>query len=364
MTLRRLAALKPWPRAWAGPLSLSLAVHAAIVALALGLAGLAEPPRPDAVIPVELVFASAPSAKSASDHPESSKPSSSFPRKQKSSDTGPPLSRRRRGNKCGNTSRSCTNPADSLPRQVAATAKPSAPVKASLPDHVPLPPVRAAARASRPETLTAAQRRVADDTIMQMLDAAAAKAAKPPPIIKASVSNFVSSAKEGGQKNAVIPDKPRNAFRGEIRGLTPHCAVADPGSPRPPNRSGRDNKVSCNEDTSLPTTSDATAARQATRANPASLIPPRWGRSGLGNAPPVYPLAARRNGAEGRVVLRVRVDVDGHAEAVEIVRSSGHDLLDEAARRAVAAWRFVPGRLAGIPVPASVDVPVVFRLKD
>jgi protein TonB len=91
---------------------------------------------------------------------------------------------------------------------------------------------------------------------------------------------------------------------------------------------------------------------------------PGYGLASLGNPPPRYPSTARRRGLEGRVVLRVHVDADGTANRVEVMESSGHALLDRAARRAVLRWRFVPARLAGVPVTGTVDVPVTFRLKD
>lgn len=42
-----------------------------------------------------------------------------------------------------------------------------------------------------------------------------------------------------------------------------------------------------------------------------------------------YPDAARRDGLEGRVELRFRVAADGSAETVEILKSSGHTVLDD-----------------------------------
>ena len=82
-----------------------------------------------------------------------------------------------------------------------------------------------------------------------------------------------------------------------------------------------------------------------------------------GNRPPEYPARARRRGWEGRVVLRVRVAITGRALSVVTKYSSGYRVLDKAAREAVREWRFSPGRLAGVPVVTAVDVPIVFRLK-
>jgi TonB family protein len=82
-----------------------------------------------------------------------------------------------------------------------------------------------------------------------------------------------------------------------------------------------------------------------------------------GNRPPKYPERARRRGWEGRVVLRVRVAITGRALSVEVKKSSGYRLLDRVAEEAVRKWRFSSGRLAGVPVVGSVDVPIFFRLK-
>lgn len=89
----------------------------------------------------------------------------------------------------------------------------------------------------------------------------------------------------------------------------------------------------------------------------------RGARVAAENRPPEYPFAARRRGLEGRVLLRVEVDRAGAVERVTVTGSSGHGLLDEAARRAVGEWRFLPAMVAGEAVSGAVDVPVSFRLR-
>jgi protein TonB len=70
-----------------------------------------------------------------------------------------------------------------------------------------------------------------------------------------------------------------------------------------------------------------------------------------------------RKHLEGEVLLRVRVGTDGLPLAVEIARSSGHRVLDDAARRTVLAqWRFRPAMRDGLAVQAVGLVPIVFRL--
>lgn len=81
------------------------------------------------------------------------------------------------------------------------------------------------------------------------------------------------------------------------------------------------------------------------------------------NMPPDYPAAARRRGLEGRVVVRVEVDADGIPYDVEVIVSSGHDLLDRRAVETVREWRFAPALRDGTPVAELIDVPIVFRLE-
>ena len=89
-------------------------------------------------------------------------------------------------------------------------------------------------------------------------------------------------------------------------------------------------------------------------------------RVGYGVNPlPPYPLAARRMGMEGVVLLGVIVAPDGRAREVRVVRSSGLAMLDEAAVSPVRAhWRFIPARRDGVPVESRADVPIRFRLTD
>ncbi len=79
---------------------------------------------------------------------------------------------------------------------------------------------------------------------------------------------------------------------------------------------------------------------------------------------PVYPEQARRQGWEGRVVVRLEVLPSGVAGSIGIERSSGYPLLDEAAVQAIRAWRFVPAQdtASGLPIPCTTTIPLVFRL--
>jgi protein TonB len=80
--------------------------------------------------------------------------------------------------------------------------------------------------------------------------------------------------------------------------------------------------------------------------------------------PPPYPAAARKKNWQGEVLLRVRVDESGRPVAVEIEKSSGHRVLDRAARdHVLKRWRFQPALVAGRPVAAWARVPLNFRIE-
>ncbi len=78
--------------------------------------------------------------------------------------------------------------------------------------------------------------------------------------------------------------------------------------------------------------------------------------------PAIYPKRARDLGQQGIVFVRARLDYEGNAEDVTVLKSSGHVLLDNSALAAVRRWHFEPGRRNGTPVVAWVHVPVRFTL--
>ena len=80
--------------------------------------------------------------------------------------------------------------------------------------------------------------------------------------------------------------------------------------------------------------------------------------------PPTYPREALMAGAEGTVVLKVLVDVDGTPLEVEIQRSSGNRRLDDAAKRQVLRkWKFRPAIRDGRAIQVYGLVPVNFSLE-
>lgn len=107
---------------------------------------------------------------------------------------------------------------------------------------------------------------------------------------------------------------------------------------------------------------------QVVEAQPAKTVeeytPPSFSAEYLHNTPPEYPPVARRRGEQGRVLLRVTVSTSGEATVVAVSHSSGYELLDQSALRAVRTWRFVPAKFNNHAVVAEVTVPVRFTLES
>ena len=152
-------------------------------------------------------------------------------------------------------------------------------------------------------------------------------------------------------------------------------APAQPSTPQPSKAKARPTPRQIIAVTAAPSTSPAVisvptqlaappapVAAVPGQATPAAVSAARFDAAYLQNPQPPYPSMSRRLGEEGKVLLKVRVTTDGLAASVELEKSSNFERLDEAARRAVARWRFVPARRGDEAIEASVIVPIVFRL--
>jgi protein TonB len=78
---------------------------------------------------------------------------------------------------------------------------------------------------------------------------------------------------------------------------------------------------------------------------------------------PRYPDSARRAGAQGTTVLKVRVLESGRVGEILVQISAGHRDLDDAAVEAVKRWLFEPARIGRQPVAVWVLLPVQFELR-
>jgi protein TonB len=111
---------------------------------------------------------------------------------------------------------------------------------------------------------------------------------------------------------------------------------------------------------------------------PANPRPPGFGR-GIANlftldqldqipvarfqAQPTYPYDMRREAQEGTVVVAFICDSDGNVRDAYAVSSSRREFESEAVR-AVAKWKFKPGRRGGRSVNTKMSVPIVFNLNN
>jgi len=64
------------------------------------------------------------------------------------------------------------------------------------------------------------------------------------------------------------------------------------------------------------------------------------------------------------VILSVRLSDKGAVEQIRVLSQSGFLRLDEAALKAVKAWKFRPATIEGIAVVDAVQVPIRFVLQD
>lgn len=110
-------------------------------------------------------------------------------------------------------------------------------------------------------------------------------------------------------------------------------------------------------------TSSGGSQQAMSAASEQAVVMPSFDASYLHNTAPTYSDQSRRAGEHGRVTLRVLVTAEGRAGRVEIKTSSGYRRLDDAARRAVQRWRFIPARRNGVAVDMWYDVPIDFSLQ-
>lgn len=87
---------------------------------------------------------------------------------------------------------------------------------------------------------------------------------------------------------------------------------------------------------------------------------PRWVEGFITDAD--YPKLARKAGQDGRVLLLVFIEADGHVREARVAKGS-YPALNQVALDKVKAARFEPARdAAGRPVPAKVLLPIRFEL--
>jgi protein TonB len=234
------------------------------------------------------------------------------------------------------------------PSQAARAGRAHAAEALERPPPVPVPPEAKTPAAPRGAAAVAAVPQPPQPSPLAPAPIVAADALKPKPLRRARSASAAALA-------APHPVAARGRTR--ARAQARHAAAA------PTPARGRTPIIAADADSAAPGAGPPGAGPAgAGPAGAAGSSPPRYGLGSAANPIPDYPDIARDRGWEGLVVLSVAVASDGRAESVSVARSTGHDVLDRAARDAVRRWRFEPARRAGMPVAATVEVPIRFRL--
>ena len=132
------------------------------------------------------------------------------------------------------------------------------------------------------------------------------------------------------------------------------------------NTSSKRNKVSANPGLKVSTPSESSISQTENPSQSENLAVGGSGSSAYDFAAsavsykdPVYPKLAIKRELQGDVKVRVAVTSEGKPSNIEILKSSGHDLLDKAAIEAMASWRFLPRE-----APYFVEKTILFQLKN
>lgn len=182
--------------------------------------------------------------------------------------------------------------------------------------------------------------------------AAANPGAAPTPVSVAPVSVApVASASPAEGGSAIPAPMPPPAPVDSSAGAVTNTTVTLPPAPSP---------------TPVPGSQTATAATPAsdpTGSGP-SLVPLRE-FTRVSTSEPDYPDDARRAGTEGWVRLEFTVSERGRVQDIVVVAAEPRGVFDDAARAALARWRFRPPVAAsGQPVALRTSVQLRFKLTD
>jgi len=176
-----------------------------------------------------------------------------------------------------------------------------------------------------------------------------------------TIKRFVDVERRFGDfAKARLEPTARTAFRRLLAKRVPAATIASLpsfGGPPPtsgPARSASEPALKPAGDTSGPLRTDpeTTAPRPAAQE---ANGPPRYRT----RVAPEYPPEALKEGVGGIVLLRVLVSEAGAPLKVDVIRKVRPDLA-EAAVSAVKRWTFEPARKDGLPVQASLTVPILF----
>ena len=77
---------------------------------------------------------------------------------------------------------------------------------------------------------------------------------------------------------------------------------------------------------------------------------------------PVYPYRARRLNIAGKVDVKFLVDKNGMVSRITILKSTPPGIFDDSVRKALAAWKFYPGKVKDSMVSTWVITTIEFNL--
>ena len=85
----------------------------------------------------------------------------------------------------------------------------------------------------------------------------------------------------------------------------------------------------------------------------------------LSNPKPIsYPQWAIHNGWQGECTIAVEILTDGTVGRFYVMRSTGHQTLDNEAVKALKTWKFHPAMKEGKPFLTCIQIPITFQLQD
>lgn len=84
----------------------------------------------------------------------------------------------------------------------------------------------------------------------------------------------------------------------------------------------------------------------------------------LESGPEYYPTAALKMKQKGNCVVRTLIDENGASVNVSITKSTGFATLDQACALAIKHAQFVPAKKDGVPIQATMDILLDWKLPD
>jgi len=165
------------------------------------------------------------------------------------------------------------------------------------------------------------------------------------------------SPESESQASDTLPEHPETE---EVLSVVPLMALETPdAAPEQPMDGPSGNGIPGGADHSVKPGGNTVSTGPPERLMPDPDVPPVK----IFSPAPKYPWKAKANNLEGLVVLKVEVLANGKVGAIDVETSSGHTVLDKAAKRTVKTWRYQPALKNGVPVICYIRVPIRFQLE-